>query len=277
MPGDFSPQLQALFGRLYNQAPLRAKQSRVIGARILYSVRQMYSIPVLVKIFCVFGLILVMNRARLTLSLCMLFGAAVLALWMRMPAMDLIRSISYSLAHLQTVSLVVIVGTNLIISRLMKESGHLERIGACLSKLSGDDRTAGSVMAALIGLLPMPGGALFSAPMVASAFNNRSISGEAKTAINYWFRHIWEYWWPLYPGVVLAVALLEVPTWKFMAFMAPMTGVTVLAGIYLILKPLGGRPSNSVEGGVRAAGIRSFLWEIMPVTVVVLVILADTY
>ncbi len=232
----------------------------------------MFEIPALLKVFCVFGLILLLNRMKLTLSLCLLAGAAALALWMKMPPLDLVKSITFSLTQLQTVGLVVIVGMILIISGLMKESGHLERIVSGFSKLSGDERTAGAVMAALIGLLPMPGGALFSAPMVDSAFVNRSISPEVKTAINYWFRHIWEYWWPLYPGVVLAVALLEVTTWKFMAFMASWTFFSVISGYLLILKPVGKSPSGSGWKELKT-GLSSFLWEIMPILIVVLVIM----
>jgi hypothetical protein len=53
----------------------------------------------------------------------------------------------------------------------------------------------------------MPGGALFSAPMVASAADTAEIAPDRLSAINYWFRHIWEHWWPIYPGVLLAMTL----------------------------------------------------------------------
>jgi integral membrane protein (TIGR00529 family) len=155
----------------------------------------------------------------------------------------------------------------------MKESGHLDRIVENFGILARDDRTASLVMPALIGLLPMPGGALFSAPMVETALTRHSITGEEKTAVNYWFRHIWEYWWPLYPGVVLAVALLEVDTWRFMAVMAPMTLVTVLAGVIFLLRPLE-RTSYHKKQDLSWSGIRKFLWEIMPILIVVFVIIA---
>ncbi len=236
----------------------------------------MLAIPAVVKIFCVFGLILILNRARLTLSVCMLTGAMVLAFWMQMPAFTLAKSLFANIFQLQTISLVLIVGTILVISRIMKDSGHLKRIVDCFSKLMNDDKASGSVMAALIGLLPMPGGALFSAPMVDTAFQERTISGEAKTAVNYWFRHIWEYWWPLYPGVVLAVALLDVPTWRFMAFMAPMTIVTVFAGFLFILKPLGTSPSQNPTEPLDRIGLWSFVWEIMPILVIIAVIVLQS-
>lgn len=231
------------------------------------------SIPVLIKIMCIFTLILIMSRLRLSLSICLLIGSLVLGLWMNLGPMRLVHSALFSLTRLQTISLFLIVSFILILSRLMKESGHLDRIVESFGKLSKDDRTASLVMPALIGLLPMPGGALFSAPMVETVLSNRSINGERKTAVNYWFRHLWEYWWPLYPGVVLAVALLEVETWRFMLIMAPMTLVMVMVGVVFILRPLGKMPIYQKQG-VSWAGIKEFLWEIIPILIVVFIIIA---
>jgi integral membrane protein (TIGR00529 family) len=231
------------------------------------------SVPALAKVICVFGLVLILNRAHMHLSFSLLMGSLVLGLWMRLGPLRLVQGAFFSLARPETIGLILIVGSILALSRLMKESGHLDRIVKSFAKLSRDHRTAGVVMPALIGLLPMPGGALFSAPMVETAFCGHSMTGETKTAVNYWFRHIWEYWWPLYPGVILAVALLDVDAWRFMAVMAPMTLVTVLAGYVFLLKPLGKMAGNEVVDP-SWSGLKEFLWEIMPVLIVGIVIVA---
>jgi integral membrane protein (TIGR00529 family) len=230
----------------------------------------MWSIPALVKVVCVFGLILGLNRVRFSLSFCLLTGAGVLGFWMNLRPDELVRSALQSLTQVQTIILILLVGTILVISRLMKESRHLDRIVEGFAGLSGDCRAASSVLPALIGLLPMPGGALFSAPMVQTALCRQTITGEQLTAINYWFRHIWEYWWPLYPGVVLAVALLGVDTWRFMAIMAPMTLVTGLAGMIFLLRPIG--QVVQYQKVISSSALKDFLWEIMPILIVVLVI-----
>jgi uncharacterized protein len=231
-----------------------------------------YSLPALIKILCVFGLILALNRVRLGLSLCLFIGSLVLGLWMKLGPGDVMRSALQSLSQLQTISLFLIVGSILVISRLMKETRHMDCIVQGFAGLSGDERTAGSVLPALIGLLPMPGGALFSAPMVETTFNKCALSGEQQTAVNYWFRHIWEYWWPLYPAVVLAVALLKVATWQFIAVMIPMTLVMVLAGVVFILKPIQ-LESVQQKKVFSSSELKTFFWEIMPILIVVLVII----
>ena len=235
-------------------------------------IKEFSPIPATIKIFAIFALVLILNRFRLHLGLSLLIGSVALALWTDLGLGGWLNSAISSVASFQTIGLVSIVGLILVMSRLMERSGHMTRLVESFSLLSRDARVVGAVMPALIGLLPMPGGALFSAPMVEASLNEHPISREQKTIINYWFRHVWEFWWPLYPGVVLAIALLDVNPWRYMGMMAPMTLFSILAGIMFILRPIGkiklpgkGRPSWSEVG--------RFLWEMMPILVVILIML----
>ena len=230
------------------------------------------SLPATIKILCVFGMILSLNWLRFQLSLSLFIGSILLGLWMNLDLVQLLSTALHSIFSLQSMTLILIVGMILVISRLMEVSGHLNRIVKKFSILSKDERITGSMMPALIGLLPMPGGALFSAPMVDAALRKHPITAEEKTAVNYWFRHIWEYWWPLYPGVVLAVALLNVDTWRFMVIMCPLTIVTVMAGVIFILRPLGKTIDHS-DGSFCWSDFRMFLWEAMPIFIVIIVIM----
>ena len=214
---------------------------------------------------------LCLSRFRLQLSLSLLTGALVLGFWMGMSPLQWLEVALLSMTRLQAVSLVLIVALIMALSRIMDRVGQMHRLVASFTRLARDPRTVGSVMAAMIGLLPMPGGALFSAPLVETSLSGPNVSVEQKTLVNYWFRHIWEYWWPLYPGVVLAVALLKVQTWLYIAFMAPLTLVSVLAGILFVLRPIGEFPSRR-EGERSWSALKEFLWEMMPILVVILVI-----
>lgn len=224
------------------------------------------------KIFVVFSLILILNRIRVHLSLALLAGSLVLGTWMGLSLLELGTIAFSSIINLQTLSLVMIVGLIMVMSRIMEESGQMARLVNSFILLSKDARTVGSVMPALIGLLPMPGGALFSAPMVEAALPKGSISADKKTILNYWYRHIWEYWWPLYPGVILAVALLGVETWQFMAFLAPMTLAAGLGGWIFILKPMG-KINIEQKGRVTWGKIKEFLVEMTPILVIILMVL----
>ena len=229
-------------------------------------------IPATIKMFAVFALVLILNRFRLHLGLSLLVGSGVLALWTGLGLGGWLRAALGSAANPQTIGLAAIVGLILIMSRLMERSGHMKRLVERFALLSRDARVVGAVMPALIGLLPMPGGALFSAPMVEASLQDHPINREQKTIVNYWFRHVWEYWWPLYPGVVLAMALLNVSPWHYMEMMVPLTLFSILAGILFILRPMG-KLGVTGKGEFSWTGIGRFLWEMMPILVVILIMI----
>ncbi|MBN1849216.1 MAG: DUF401 family protein [Deltaproteobacteria bacterium] len=229
--------------------------------------------PALLKIFAIFGLILFLNRLRLHLGLSLFIGAVALGLWMGLGMVDIGGAILTGITSIQTISLVCVVGLIMVMSKIMEESGQMLRLVKSFSRLSNDDRTVGVVMSALIGLLPMPGGAVFSAPMVDASLSDKTISGEQKTALNYWFRHIWEYWWPLYPGVILAVAILRVETWRYMAMAAPLTIIAVIAGTIFILRPMGNQKEDKPPQKASWQSIKQFILEMMPILIVIFTII----
>ncbi len=228
------------------------------------------NLPALIKVLACFGLMLGLNRLRLHLSICLFIGALTVGFWMGLSPERVAQSFATSLSSFETLQLVAIICLILVVSQLMKASGQLDRIVSKFVAIVQDASTVSVVMPALIGLLPMPGGALFSAPMVETAVAGCSLSQDRKTAVNYWFRHIWEFWWPLYPGVVLAVGLLQVEMWHFVLIQAPLTLLSVAAGSLFLLRPLRETRGKGHSPNFRLQLLGYFVWEAMPIVVVVL-------
>jgi integral membrane protein (TIGR00529 family) len=229
------------------------------------------AIPALVKVGLALGLVLVLNRIRVQLGLALMAGGVFLGFFMGLGPGAVASGIVHSLLDAQTISLILIVVVILALSRIMAESGQLERIVDSFGGLIRSVRVVSLVMPALIGLLPMPGGALFSAPMVETACKHAEAGAEVKTAINYWFRHVWEYWWPLYPGVVLAVSLLGVQAGKYMLLVAPLTLVSVGAGVVFLLPFVSQTPEGAeATANSRKSTFREFRREVRPITFLVL-------
>ena len=85
-----------------------------------------------------------------------------------------------------------------------------------------------------MGLLPMPGGAMLSAPFVGELGDKLEMGPEDKTIVNYWFRHIFEYAWPLYPGVIIAAELTGRPLSTVVLTHAPMILVAFCVGMTML-------------------------------------------
>ena len=228
-----------------------------------------FELPALVKLGLVFIFVLLVYRLKVHLGLSLFLGAALLGVSMGMSAGELGLGLVNSLISSKTLSLALLVITIMVMSRLMADSGQLDRIVAGFSGMAGSDRLVSLAMPALIGLLPMPGGALFSAPMVESACGKSRAEPELKAAINYWFRHIWEYWWPLYPGVLLAVALLKVEAWRFIAIQVPWTVLSVTGGLIFLARGIPSGVTREVSTAEKKGGWAEFMKEALPVIIVV--------
>ena len=138
------------------------------------------------------------------------------------------------LSSLDNIFLMTVIFLVIYLSQQMKNTGVMSDLVDTMRK-TVSKKDAMAILPALIGILPMPGGALFSAPLVDDCDKEGSIEPLQKTKINYWFRHIWEYWWPLYPGVLLAVDITRIETWRFVFLMFPMTVISVITGRIFLL------------------------------------------
>lgn len=197
----------------------------------------MHEIPAILKVLILFTAIVVLYRLKLPLWAALLSVSLASGLWFGVSALCTLEIMGRSAISPDTLFLGAVVVLIMGFSTMMREAGVLERIVKTFGELLGSTMFSAAALPALIGLLPMPGGAIFSAPMVEASC---SVTGpqtpEQKSAVNYWFRHIWEYWWPLYPGVILASHLFSVSTWRIMFLHLPMTIAAVLGGYWFVLR-----------------------------------------
>ena len=181
----------------------------------------------------VFVLILILARLRLPLALSITAGVVLVGFLFGLDSYRIGLEVLAGIIQPRTVGLVVITMLLLGLSAIMQSSGQLGEIVSLAKLLLRRPSFAMAVLPALIGLLPMPGGALFSAPMVESAATGGRVNGSVLSAINYWFRHIWEHWWPLYPGVILAMTLTGFSYGRFALFQIPLGIFMVFTGLLL--------------------------------------------
>ena len=181
-----------------------------------------------------FGLILLCARLRVPLGLSIVLGSAAVGLGFGLDGPQLARAAWTGATAPQTLALALVTALLLGLSVLMRESGQLTDIVTLAHRMLRRPVATMVAMPALIGLLPMPGGAIFSAPMVESASGKAEVARSLLSSINYWFRHIWEFFWPLYPGVLLAMALTHraIPAWT--ALMAFGTAAMFLGGLVML-------------------------------------------
>jgi integral membrane protein (TIGR00529 family) len=227
------------------------------------------SVPVLVKVLGSLALILAFNSLTRRLFLSIAAGTLLLAVWSGHSASAMLHIGGTRLLSAGNLSLLVIVFQVIWLSLQMSRTGLMtELVGAVRARISR--RRAIAVLPAIIGMLPMPGGAIFSAPLVADCDPQSSLSPLLKTRINYWFRHIWEYWWPLYPGVLLAIEITGLEIWQFILIELPLTLLAVGCGVFFLLRKIDDGAETDEAGRVQKDRPGASLFRLTsPITVVV--------
>ncbi len=224
-------------------------------------------LPSIIKIFLILGIIVGALKIKIPLWVSLLMGGVFLSFLFSMSAFGYFKAAYTGTVSFETINLIVVIVGILILSNTLSISGRLDRIVISFKKIVGESRISLVTFPALIGLLPMPGGAVFSAPMVGAITDKSDLSPTQKTVINYWFRHIWEYWYPLYPGAILAILLSKIPTYKFMIMNFPMTFAALGAGYLIILHKIS--LSDKKYRNYSRQNIKDFLIQLLPILIVI--------
>ncbi|MFZ5797096.1 MAG: DUF401 family protein [Desulfobulbus sp.] len=230
----------------------------------------LYSISPVVKILLLFVLILAVNRLRVPLGIALVLGALLIDLWAGKTPGAVWTDLAASLAHPELWLLVLNIILVLEFGYYLSHPPNSAAILALSRRLGGRHGRALSLvlLPAVIGLVPMPGGALFSAPLVGETLREKEFPPPWKAAVNYWFRHIFEYWWPLYPVVIVSLSMFSLKSWQFFALQIPFTLVSLLAGWFVLLR----RHVHALADEVRTeqGGDRRLLTVLLPLALVVL-------
>ncbi len=222
----------------------------------------------LFKLLIVFTLMLMGMRFKISLGNAFMLGAIALGfLFGQAPPAILISAIN-ALADPKTLALSVVVVLILILSHSMETSGQMTRLLDGFRGLIRHEGLNMVIFPALIGLLPMPGGAIFSAPMVKNIGSQYRLEGSQLSYVNYWFRHLWEYCWPLYPGVLLTTTLAALDLWQFIFSLFPLTLAAFTIG-YLPLRGMMRQCNRKASNPSVSSTPGPFLKELAPILIVI--------
>jgi len=118
------------------------------------------------------------------------------------------------------------------LGEIMDVSKDAQRMTESVQKLFQGSMGAVVFIPSAIGLMPMPAGAMFTAPMVDHM--GEGMSKLDKLLTNYWFRHCLEFFWPVYPAMYLLAGLTSMKIGVISLKLSPLFFVSFLAGwVYL--------------------------------------------
>ncbi len=216
-------------------------------------------------------LILLKFKINISLSLILLSIYSILLFSLK-PGVVLSASLDI-LTDKTSLKLYIIIFSVLYITMIQKKKKMFDQLLSSLRSIFRNDKIVSMTAPSIIGLLPMPGGALVSAPLVEKATDKMGMSNEFKTYLNYWFRHIWEFVWPIYAGLLLFEAMSGISLKVIIFHQAPYTILNILTGYIIVSYYLRSNNIKSIripKNGTAGGTIKDFISGIWPVLLIIL-------
>ncbi len=182
--------------------------------------------------------------SKKNLGVAMFVGAIILGVF-TIP--ERLLTVSWSVfTDLSTILLATVVGLIPIIGGLLKESGQLDNL---VNNMRIGKKAFFAISPALVGMLPMPGGALLSAPLIEKG--GGEISREKKAGLNVWFRHILYLVYPLSPSLIVSAEMAQLNIYDALPYLTLALLFSVILGYSFFLREIPNRAEYEEEFSLR--------------------------
>lgn len=224
-------------------------------------------INILLAAIALIGTVILLKK-QFNLGLIMLIDTVFLAIMTRLPVMTALKYSLNGAVSDSTLKLILILFLIMMIENIMRNSGMIKTMVESLKEIVGSNRLAAAMMPTMLGLLPSPGGARFSCPMVEEITKGNTDESN-KSFINYWFRHIWMDGFILYPGVILAAELLKVSVISLFLHLIPFMLFSVIIGSIFGLSKV--KKEEIKRTKPVALSVKTFIAGLLPVIAVIII------
>jgi integral membrane protein (TIGR00529 family) len=222
----------------------------------------------ILSIVLAFTIMLVVSRWRLwvgVLAACFVFGL------LNFHWTEFLSLSFQTTSSLPNWLLVAGVGLIPVLGTIMRESVHLNEI---LLRLRKRKKLYLIVTPLLFGLLPIPGGALLSCPLMKGV--DSKITGDHYVAINLWFRHLLVIVYPLSSSLIIGAQLAGLSIVKAVLTMIPVMLIMLVTGYIFLLKGLKDDKTFPSDNGKKLTGNKTVRTILLFLTAPILHILLST-
>jgi len=174
------------------------------------------------------SMLILLVLSQKNLGIAMFAGAIVLGIFFAPESLP--SKIWESITDPRTIFLAGIVSLIPVIGGVLNETGQMDRL---ISNMRVGRKLFLMLSPALVGLLPMPGGALLSAPLIDKA--GAEIPYEKKAGINIWFRHILYLVYPLSTDLIVSTMVAGIGLYQPIPFLSLFLLFSLFLGYFFFL------------------------------------------
>jgi len=231
----------------------------------------------ILKLILVIVVIVFLIRKKWKLGYIMLLASLLLGVVFGVNPKEIGKNFLLGLIDPATLKLIGIIIGVYIFSGVLRRIESLKNLVDSLQRLVKDYRLILAFIPALFGMIPMPAGAIFSAPMVKAVGERANLTPEESTFVNYWFRHVWEFIFPIFSGLILFVGLLNVTFWEVIRVQFPLTIIAIIVGFIWEYKNLrkNGNSINKKDMFLNLKQLFLGVWPILTLIILVTMVKID--
>ena len=226
----------------------------------------------IIKLLIVIGFIILLVIKKWKLEYVMLLASLLLGVLFNLSPIQIGKNFILAVIDPSTLRLMGIIILVYILSGFLNKVGSLDNLVDSLRGIVKDYRFTLAFIPAFLGLIPMPAGAIFSAPMVKEIGNSAGLTPEEDTFVNYWFRHVWEFIWPLFSAMILFAGLLKVEIREVILVQFPLTITAILIGFVWEYKNLKRDIAVTNKKDI-LLNLKNLLYGIWPILLIIILVL----
>ena len=219
-------------------------------------------------------IIIVLLRFKIPIGVCMLASGIFIWLIRSASPISLAQAFYETFTLSRTYDIIFALYFVMCLEIELRLSGSLTDMVKALRRTFSNVKILLAAMPAFLGLLPSVGGARFSAPIVEELSANIKLSPEHKAAINFWFRHLFEFSSPIIPGMIMACSIAGVTFGEFISHLCWVTILAIAVGWFILIRPIKIPAAQKISE--TAAEIRhernGLLLALLPVSLVFMVV-----
>lgn len=189
----------------------------------------------IVGVLIAFGLIIWLLGKEVNLGHAMFLGSIVVAVTSQLSIQKTVEVFIKGISSESTLELIIIVALIGILAQLMEKTELLTEMIEAYSYIF-NQKVIAMFIPSIIGALPIPGGAIMSAPLVKSVGDDMGLNARKEMAVNFLYRHIWGFVFPMIPGLILAAQLTGISMFTLIKLQFPMAVVMGVVGYYSLFR-----------------------------------------
>ncbi|MBR0061353.1 MAG: DUF401 family protein, partial [Selenomonadaceae bacterium] len=184
------------------------------------------------------SIIIVLLRFKIQIGVCRLASGIFIWLMRSASLMSLAQAFYETFTLPRTYDIIFALYFVMCLEIELRLSGALTDMVKSLRRIFSDVKILLAAMPAFLGLLPSVGGARFSAPIVEELSEKINLTPEHKSAINFWFRHLFEFSSPIIPGMIMACSIAGVTFGEFISHLCWVTVLAFAVGWLILIRPI---------------------------------------